>query len=176
VFGKEPAEKVHEALVTAFYNITVRVFNPAQEAAKARRQSTADDNIFQTWYSGEVDYNTLNAEWKKITTEKTDPTTYTSVERLTVKQRMFYRQLCIDNSDDAQKYTWVNKRRNEVVIAYKLLKDAVDSGKTYADVPKSVEQSILDDVPSLWKKNVTSYATYAEFAKANPDKAKAPIV
>lgn len=171
VFDKDPDEKIFNPFVRAFYSVFTVYDNKLIEL-----EAGVADGLLTRWMDGAYDFPTLSPAARKIIKEKPDPAERTAEEKLLVNQRNFFKQLGIAYSEEYLRYTWVLSRRNELNQQYKILREAFMASKTFGDLPVTVEAAVMKDGgPGEWKKFVTGYyASYAEFAKANPDKAAPP--
>ena len=126
--------------------------------------------------NGAYEFPTIAAKYRQIAADKPDAATRTDEEKIIVKQRFFFRQLAIDYSEEYLRYKWVTARCNEINQQYKILRETFMASKTFGELPLTVEEAVMKDSgPPQWKKFVTNYyASYDEFAKANPDKAAPP--
>jgi hypothetical protein len=170
-FGKEADELITNPFVNEYYKI-----KKVYDAEWDKLDPLVKDGLISRWMNGAYDFPTLAAKNKQIVTDKPDATTRTPEEKLIVNQRNFFRGLAIAYSEEYLRYLWVTGRCNEINQQYKILRENFMAGKTFGELPLSVEEAVMKDSgPPQWKKFVSNYyASYDDFAKANPDKAAPP--
>ena len=173
IFDKDPDELITNPFVREYYKVFEVYDKRVQEL-----QAEANKTPIQDWYKGNsiVDYDSLRDKKLKIDKDKPEASDRTPEENLIVKQQKFYRQLFLDNSSLSLQSRWVSGRRNEIALNYDTLRNAFQASKTFEALPPSVESAVMKDGgPGEWKKFVTGYYdSFAEFAKANPDKINPP--
>jgi hypothetical protein len=171
VFDKDTDERIYNPFVKE-YLVVLNVFIDAVNSAS----STLDADVIK-WMDIGKDFDALRTAGAKIKTEKPDTSTYTEEEKVIVKERSFYLGILKAYSDVWRKYTYANDRRNELTEQFNILRAAFMAGKTFGDLPLSVETAVMKDKgPVGWKTSSPEsyYKSFSEFAKANPDKAKLP--
>lgn len=170
VFGKELDEKIYNPFVKEYYNIlTLWDTDRTQLEKQVLASSTTE------WVGDAADFNKIKTEYKRIIEEKPDASTRTAEENLIVKQRNYYRSLSEQYAELFKRYSWSSGRFKEVATQYAIVSEAFKASKTFGDLAPSTESAVMANVPNEWKKYVGEvYKSYAEFAKANPDKDKPP--
>jgi hypothetical protein len=173
VFDKDPDEKITNPFVKQ-YNIVWEVYNKRLEELRAE----ANKVLVSDWYKNTdiVDYISIRDKKQKIEKDKPIASDRTPEENLVIKQQKFYRELFIEYSPVSVETKWVSSRTNEISRGYNTLREAFLASKTFGDLPTSVEEAVMKDGgPKQWKKFVTEYYnSFAEFAKANPNKINPP--
>lgn len=173
VFDKDLNEKITNPFVKQ-YNVVWEVYNKRLEELRAE----ANKVLVSDWYKDTdiVDYISLRDKKQKIEKDKPQASDRTPEENLIIKQQKFYRELFIEYSPVSVETKWVSSRTNEISRGYNILREAFLASKTFGDLPTSVEEAVMKDGgPKQWKKFVTEYYnSFAEFAKANPDKITPP--
>jgi len=173
VFDKDPDEKITNPFVKQ-YNIVWEVYNKRLEELRAE----ANKVLVSDWYKNTdiVDYISIRDKKQKIEKDKPIASDRTPEENLVIKQQKFYRELFIEYAPVSVETKWVSSRTNEISRGYNTLREAFLASKTFGDLPTTVEEAVMKDGgPKQWKKFVTEYYnSFAEFAKANPDKINPP--
>lgn len=178
VFDKDPDEKITNPFVQEYFKV-FSVYDAAWQVIDKVTKDTSFPTVIQQWYLGNpiFDYEKIRDRKLKIDKEKPNPEDRTPEENLIVKQQKFYRQLFLDYSSRVKEAQWVASRRNEIANNYNILREAFQASKTFGDLPPDVESAVMKDGgPLQWEKFVTGphYRTFADFAKANPDKINPP--
>ncbi len=169
ILGQPEDRKIYKAFVLAFWDL-VQIWEKASEDAANTVRNTK--TLVRDWVgeSENFDYERIRTESQRIAKEKPDASTRTEEEKRVIKERDFWVNLYKDNSSFYQKYRFDLARRNELMQQYAILKKAWEEGKTFGDLPPSVQDIVKkNDDWRIDKPN--AFKTYAEFAKANPDKA-----
>jgi hypothetical protein len=170
VFDKELDEKIYNPFVREYYKILT-----LWDKDRMQLEQLVLASSVTAWVGDAADYNKLKTEYKRIIQEKPDESTRTAEEKLIVKQRNYYRGLAETYDELFQRYTWSSGRFKEITVQYSILREAFMASKTFGELSPSVESAVMANVPNEWKKYVGNvYKSYAEFAKANPDKATPP--
>jgi len=170
VFDKELDEKIYNPFVKEYYKILTLWDTDRMQLEKQVLASSTTE-----WVGDAADFNKIKTEYKRIIEEKPDASTRTAEENLIVKQRNYYRGLSEQYSELFKRYSWSSGRFKEVATQYAIVREAFMASKTFGDLAPSTESAIMANVPNEWKKYVGEvYKSYAEFAKANPDKDKPP--
>lgn len=170
VFDKEVDEKIYKPFVTEYYKVL-----DLWDLERLRLEKLVLASSVTAWVGDAADYEKLKTEFKRISEEKPDESTRTAEEKLIVKQRNFYRDIAQAYDETFLRYKWAFSRRKEINNQYGVLREAFMAGKTFGDLPPAVESAVMGALPNEWKSYIgESYKSYAEFAKANPDKDKPP--
>jgi hypothetical protein len=170
VFDKDLDEKIYNPFVKEYYKILT-----LWDKDRSQLESLVQASSVTDWVGDAADYTKLKTEYKRITEEKPDETTRTAEEKLIVKQRNYYRSLAETYDELFKRYQWSSSRFKEVTLQYAVLREAFMASKTFGDLPTTVEAAVMGALPNEWKNYIgESYKSYAEFAKANPDKDKPP--
>jgi hypothetical protein len=164
VLGNPPDRLIYNPFVTQFYKIYA-----LWDIDLRNCEASLPVNVAK-WLDVDFDYPAVRDEAIKITEAKPDPATRTPEEVAIVKKRAKYRDLAVLHSDVYNKYRYILNRRNEYNQQYGILREAFMAGKTFGELPPTVEECVTKDGGSTdWKKYAGKYYTsYSEFAKANP--------
>ncbi len=170
VFDKELDEKIYNPFVKEYYKILT-----LWDIDRTQLEKQVLASSVTAWVGDAADYNKIKTEYKRITEEKPDESTRTAEEKLIVKQRNYYRGIAEAYDELFKRYQWSSSRLREINNQYGILREAFMASKTFGDLPPSVESAVMGALPNEWKSYIgESYKSYAEFAKANPDKDKPP--
>ena len=163
VLGNPPDRVIFEPFVLQFYKI-FQLWD-----ADLKNNASALPAAVVKWLDVDFDYAAIRDQAIKITEAKPDASTYTPEEADIVKKRTKYRDLAIAYSDAYLRYNYILKRRNEFNQQYGILREAFLAGKTFGELPATIEECVTKDGGSTdWKKYVGKYYTsYSEYAKAN---------
>lgn len=164
VLGNAPDQLIYNPFVTQFYKIFA-----LWDIDLRNCESSLPVNVAK-WLDVDFDYPAIRDQAIKIIETKPDASTRTAEEVAIVKKRAKYRDLAVLHSDVYNKYRYILNRRNEYNQQYGILREAFMAGKTFGDLPPTVEDCVTKDGGSTdWKKYAGKYYTsYSEFAKANP--------
>lgn len=170
IMGQDPTAKIYQEFLNRYLRI-VSIYDNARKKAELQTKDPKN-TLVEFWYSDatDIDYATINKEARRITAEKTDPATRTDEEKEIVKQRNFYRDIFTNHSQFFLNYRFDTLRRNQLAQQYNIVFDAFQAGKTFADLPPSVEDALKLD-PDRKSVYPTVYISFGEFRKANPDQA-----
>jgi hypothetical protein len=171
IMGQEPGDKIYKAFLDNYRKILLAYDTLAASAEKAVKAT--DSQVVPNWFldADDIGYPALNKKSKKIKDEKKEVSDRTDEEKLIVKEQTFYRDLYVNNSQFFLYYRFNVLRRNQLAEQYNILLEAFNSGKTFADLPPSVEDGLKLD-PNPKSVYPVTYASFGEFRRANPDKAK----
>jgi hypothetical protein len=170
VFDKEQDEVIYKPFVREYYKVL-----DLWDIERIRLEKIVLASSVTAWVGDAADYEKIKTEYKRITEEKPDESNRTAEEKLIVKQRNYYRGIAETYDETFLRYKWAASRRRDINNQYGILREAFLAGKTFGDLPPAVESAVMGALPNEWKSYIgESYKSYAEFAKANPDKDKPP--
>lgn len=164
VLGNTPDTLIYNPFVTQFYKI-FQLWD-----VDLKNAQTALPGAIVKWLDVDFDYAAIRDQAEQIIKAKPDESTQTAEEKDIISKRKKYRDIAMTYSDVYQRYAYILKRRNEFNQQYGILREAFLAGKTFGDLPPTIEECVTRDGGSTdWKKFASKYYTsYSEYAKANP--------
>jgi hypothetical protein len=171
IMGQFATDKIYKAFLDNYWKI-LSAYDTLSATAEKEIKAT-NSQVVPNWFldADDIGYPDLVKKKDKIKAEKGFTGVRTDEEKLIEKQQTFYRDLFVNNSQYFLYYRFNNLRRNQLAEQYNILLGAFNSGKTFAELPPSVEDGLKLD-PDPKSVYPVTYASFGEFRRANPDKAK----
>lgn len=170
VFEKPPNEKISKRFVLIYETVK----DNFDKYSDTQKEIVDFDRYKKEYFGSAVDYLALVDEVKKISKSKNgskDKKDYTDAENLKFKQYKFY-LTAWKQSKEWGEYVWSIDAFNYCAQQYNVLYDAWQAGKTYKDLPLSLEEPINAPEWTIgnWEKNFGKdfFVTFADWQKANP--------
>lgn len=174
VFEKDPDEKISKRVVGLYDRVRIiwEEHRDRLEAVSAKLPE-ARNTIATFFKDADEDVPAIRTAGKKVLDAKPDEATRTPEERLAVAKRRFYNDVYTLAYPYAE-YVWAFNRFKEMNTQYAILYRLWEAGKTYKDVPLTVEEAIMKGTIADFEKEVPAderFNTYGEWAKVYSDRA-----
>jgi hypothetical protein len=170
VFEKPPNEKISKRFVLIYETVK----DNFDKYSDTQKEIVEFDRYKKEYFGSAVDYLALVDEVKKISKSKNgskDKKDYTDAENLKFKQYKFY-LTAWKQSKEWGEYVWSIDAFNFCAEQYNILYDAWQAGKTYKDLPLSLEEPINSPERTIgnWEKifGKDFFTTFQDWQKANP--------
>lgn len=174
VFEKDPDEKISKRVV-GLYDRSRIIWEEHRDRLEAvsAKLPEARNTIAAFFKDADEDVPAIRTAGKKVLDTKPDEATRTPEERLAVAKRKFYNDVYTLAYPYAE-YVWAFNRFKEMNTQYAILYRLWEAGKTYKDVPLTVEEAIMKGTIADFEKEVPAderFNTYGEWAKVYTDRA-----